>query len=977
MSIRIDIPSILESDDIDTFNLRLNVEEGKKKLLYEIDANDPEAKILLRLILKAQIDGTTHELAQYLIDTHGTPEIRTNAKLIVTTEGITSLAAANLPKKTKKGELSKVQDLYNPRSWISRETFLKRYPLNGHLFKIPYTNYLDNDNEGNCVLNYCKQMYTNHASVTVAIDGIEITKINNTRQKIAEKSILKYFSGGVTMSNIKEFTDAYKIPCTIYNIAGKCIYCNKLSKSSNYSQFVAIIANNHLYPFNGKSPEKTKPELNEEITYDDVPEDGIIIKNNMGEFSYMGKHEKEFNWEREMDFFAELYPNFSYKCEKDVKIKHMAFNILRHGGEDQELFAVDMNKSYWTTAHEIIPSNSRCGIFNACDVWEKYDRGTIKPCSYYLLHSVERLTGYISNILLGTEVLYFIERGLISKQMITFVKHAQSTIEWSVITGKMDNLMKTVEEKIDGLELSEEEKNKLRSTRKKQFAYDNGILGKTSSVWEQEISNIVAADFNLLNDCPFGGENYVSWKTWKRKPLKENQEHTSFKQSSISHKYKNTVNIYNNIVGNCRLFMAKALHEVQKLNPDANLLKIQVDCLCFDREFKLPEHLVKYFKVENEPKYWVGSPRIVMHNGNEIIAEVEKELVCFDKNISYHGPPGTGKTFKVMKEHTYDFAMAVTNVCCRNISTNKIAADTICSTLNTCSENQSKYFKKFTDKTIWLDEFSMVDPLIWDIIFVLSNNFNTKFIISGDINQMAPVNFKKINMNNVFYKKVMGALTMLTIDYRNCPQLIKLRDFILNNDELTTVYELGGSYSGEDYTKFDAHLAYTHKTCESVNLKIMKARGYVFENINGKWNCSRGVYLSAKKSIKNMELFKNDAYKVINVLDDGFALLNIRTKNERNFKNNEMSNFELGFCLTIHAAQGLTILTDLCIHDIDKMLQTYKKELLYTAVTRVKNIGQLRLYWSELNKIKGEELKTDKEEDVFIDYKIQPVYEDE
>ena len=52
---------------------------------------------------------------------------------------------------------------------------------------------------------------------------------------------------------------------------------------------------------------------------------------------------------------------------------------------------------------------------------------------------------------------------------------------------------------------------------------------------------------------------------------------------------------------------------------------------------------------------------------------------------------------------------------------------------------------------------------------------------------------------------------------------------------------------------------------------------------------------------------------------------------------------KLGYAITSHSSQGLTIKDDLCIHEISKMIYV-DTSILYTAITRASKYPKLHLY---------------------------------
>ena len=369
--------------------------------------------------------------------------------------------------------------------------------------------------------------------------------------------------------------------------------------------------------------------------------------------------------------------------------------------------------------------------------------------------------------------------------------------------------------------------------------------------------------------------------------------------------------------------MIKALRAIQQKNKKAKLMKIRVDGLGFTDKVTIPKEFVKYFKVVdteklNKSKYIYQSE---YYDGQEIINNTKEELKCFDKNESYHGSPGTGKTYEVKKEDKYDYACTVTNVCSLNIGTEEKKGHTIYSLLGLFNIEQiDKNFKKFRNKVIWVDEFSMIPKFIWNYLFILSSTYNTKFIISGDIKQIGPIAEKKINLNSDYFKSIMGFQTTLIKDYRNDNNIIKLRDMIKNEpvDLIKDVFK--SREDNADWKIFKRHLCFTHEARNIINYSVLKKLNYKFEYKQKDdkiiYDISVGCILACRLTKKNENIFKNDLWEVINCLKekDGYVLKNCLRNEVHIFNNDLMRYFDLGFATTTHSSQVLTIKEDVCIH---------------------------------------------------------------
>lgn len=53
---------------------------------------------------------------------------------------------------------------------------------------------------------------------------------------------------------------------------------------------------------------------------------------------------------------------------------------------------------------------------------------------------------------------------------------------------------------------------------------------------------------------------------------------------------------------------------------------------------------------------------------------------------------------------------------------------------------------------------------------------------------------------------------------------------------------------------------------------------------------------------------------------------------------------QIAFAITCHSIQGATIKEEYCIHEVDRMMKSGNKKLLYTAVTRGIDLNDIHFY---------------------------------
>jgi hypothetical protein len=884
------------------------------------------------------------------------------------------------------------------KSYVQKQTYINRYDLaefdsphknyDDNLTKIyatPYENYDDNLTNVNCVLKYVMKRY----------------------KRISKKIINYYFNHDyVQIEKIKEFTTKYKIHCRLYNIIANVIYDNKLEHNTNHSPFVAIVCNGHLYPYIADGTKNFKPKffdnlikMREVELYDNnrdysYRDSSIYIDfNRCREQSVLGRictHLKQVDIDKH--FFHGLIPNMSYKAERYLKMKAL-FWTSPAIKKAKFLWEIDMNKAYFNITYNIIEPDQRFPIFTAECIWKKYKNEPINDISYYFIKKskLKQLNnlGVQSNFMFGFLIKYLD----IQSEDIEYYKNPYYKLPWIEVIKRIDKL---AEDKEIDLSFDDE--------FKKNFIFYNGVMGKLDNDHNIEINNVMRKDDELLNhDSKLNKWKFIKEfkKTNELTTNEEEEEYVespydigTFQKTSHSFRYLNQVNIFNFITQHCSFYLLQLYSDIKT---DANLLKINTDALVFDAPVIIPDKYKKWFKVNTniinyhikyfhpnmnfiKPKCNFSSTSSLYHDGQEIINNILTELNCFKDNVSIHGTAGSGKTTLVKgskklgipKMH-YDYACSITNVCALNISDNIKRAHTIYSLLQLHHpENIYENLKKFKFKTIWIDEYSMVNNYIWNFIFILATYFHTKFIISGDYNQLEPVKEKPIDITNQFFSHLMGKQTELFDEQRNDKKIIELKQKVLktNDDELRQYFKKLNL--DDEFWKYDRHLTHSRRARNYINQRILKKRNlkFTFDKKENKYIVSDDVLLCARLTLKRLGLYKNDVWKVT----QENILLNLRTKEIKKFENINFRYFKLGFAMTCHSAQGLTIIDDLCIHEVENMIR-YNKRILYTALTRAREFSKLHFYYNNIpygnwteNLIKLKEI--DEEYDIYGELEI-------
>jgi ATP-dependent exoDNAse (exonuclease V) alpha subunit len=218
---------------------------------------------------------------------------------------------------------------------------------------------------------------------------------------------------------------------------------------------------------------------------------------------------------------------------------------------------------------------------------------------------------------------------------------------------------------------------------------------------------------------------------------------------------------------------------------------------------------------------------------------------------------------------------------------------------------------------------------------------NIKFIISGDYNQLKPVNDR------------ISSKT----DYANSPCLFELADY--NKIELTkcrraddTLYNLikfdnipnvkPSDFTETNEYKNDVHICYTNKKRIEINYIKMKELnnkkhrkglqldGLSYDDRSQAVVLNKGMPIISKVNNEDIGIFNNQRFKIkkigtfrITIQDDFKKLYEIGIPDFQKF-------FLPGYATTTHSAQGMSIGEPYTIHEWDRMDQRLK----YVALSR-------------------------------------------
>ena len=593
-------------------------------------------------------------------------------------------------------------------------------------------------------------------------------------------------------------------------------------------------------------------KLNNEVSYN-KPEDNYVYYKKGEYIITSGVHK-----EKKSEVYVETnLPVSSFDpCIAEI-LKESVIALAYYNKDEAatgDNYTIDCNKCYYTTATE---SNyiERYGIFSIFDKFEPFSKQDINEYSFYQIHAPESYKFGVTTNFVGGRTLKAL-RNLNIQIRILKVLNPYKVVSW--------------------------EHNKIKELfdDHKKFNIYNGMCGKVDVFFstEIEINDPLEREY-LLNDHP---------EFWNN-PFKQNVITTVDRFNVVNgylHRYLTVVDAAN----------ARVLRTLRNINLPC--IKIKTDSLTFKSNVAPPEGWkCEEYRPSLSNTSYVNKLKI--HNTN------------YERNVCILGPPGTGKSHLVKNEYRYDYAAAYTNKSALNCSTQEIQGQTLHVLFNLMSTKSLFHLK---DKTVWIDEISMIPRWIWGYIIEAYINFNTSFIFSGDFNQTTPV-----GENTLCVINFLGKIKKLTKDYRNDNQVIDMRESILKGDlDHNTII-----YSNKDELPL-CNIAYT-------NEKVTEVNNMIVEKYNLIWG-AKGTKVIANETVKKLGIAKNQSY----ILTDTFEVKNGVKLPEELFT----KLFKWGYCYTVHKSQGDTIKEDLGIHEFKK----YNKSIQYTAITRVCNYKQLKFF---------------------------------
>ena len=328
----------------------------------------------------------------------------------------------------------------------------------------------------------------------------------------------------------------------------------------------------------------------------------------------------------------------------------------------------------------------------------------------------------------------------------------------------------------------------------------------------------------------------------------------------------------------------------------------------------------------------------------------------------YNGQAGSGKTTKLCKlvmKTEKPLVLSFTNKAVQNVKDRLIKMDgnpNVCYTFDSyfCEWNgfsSETNLKDLKDKTVFIDEFSMVPNKWITLIYKAFTLYGIKVYMFGDPNQCSPVKSGSQICYNYLRSKTVRLMCpkIVTLKYiEGSSRYDKKTHTVLNN--FLEKGKIAKNFSSINKKLFK-NICYLNKTRIEVNTRCCDkfVEGKEYESVIFKYNDKKeeykvctGMPVMATENMKDREIFNTMEFLVESISEDLFEI----DGQDFDYKTFSQS-FIPSFCVTVHKCQGADINEPYNIYDVEKM----DKKLLYTALSRTTKFDYLHL---DNKKIKNE-----------------------
>ena len=305
----------------------------------------------------------------------------------------------------------------------------------------------------------------------------------------------------------------------------------------------------------------------------------------------------------------------------------------------------------------------------------------------------------------------------------------------------------------------------------------------------------------------------------------------------------------------------------------------------------------------------------------------------------------------MVKEADDPLVLSFTNKTIENVKSrlNIDNTNNICHTFDSYfCEWKGRDFDSLKDKTIFIEEFSMVPNKWMTKIYEAFVKFNNKIYLFGDPNQCEPVESGSQIHNDYLRSETVNQMCP---NAETLPYIEKSCRYDKKTHEMLSTFLKHGKIS----TYFNPIDKYYKNICylNSTRIKIinqccdMFTKDKRYETVDFKYNNKKETYkvcnrmpVIATQNIKDKEIFNTMEFEIQDMDDRGYKINNIW------FEPKEFSeSFIPSFCVTVYKYQGCDINEHYNIHDVNRM----DKKQLYTALSRTTKFDYIHVNNRELN----------------------------
>ena len=335
---------------------------------------------------------------------------------------------------------------------------------------------------------------------------------------------------------------------------------------------------------------------------------------------------------------------------------------------------------------------------------------------------------------------------------------------------------------------------------------------------------------------------------------------------------------------------------------------------------------------------WKSIPDVKDNNFEPFIARIMKS----SQSYFITGPGGSGKTtlLKQLQEVLTKQEKKHITLCPTNLAALLVGGMTI-HKFSTKLKKQSQVENLDLDY-IFIDEVSMLGEVFYKFLMMIKKiRPDIKFIISGDYNQLKPVN-DRISI----YTDYSNSSCLFELADYNKIQLTKCRradDKLYNLIKFDNIPNVKPSdFTETNEYKNNVHICYTNNKRMEINMIKMKElykkkdyHGLKLEGLNYDDRSQAvilniGVPIISKVNNEDIGIFNNQRFK-INHIDTFTITIEDEFKKESKINITDFQKYFLpGYATTTHSSQGMSIGEPYTIHEWDRMDQ----RLRYVALSR-------------------------------------------